>query len=66
MHKGARHIRYQLLFSEYDRKVEKQELSKELYRVALKVASKDCNQRQQSIQQFIEEWNEVKTTYITE
>jgi aminoglycoside phosphotransferase (APT) family kinase protein len=54
------------LFSEYDRKVDKWQLSEELYRVALKAVSNDRNQRQQSIQQFIEEWNEVRTSYVIE
>ena len=49
------------LFSDYDRKIEKWQLSEELYKVALKAVSNERNQRQQCIQQFIEEWNEAKS-----
>lgn len=52
------------LFSDYDRRLEKWQLSEELYKVALKAISNERNQRQQSIQQFIEEWNEAKTTTV--
>lgn len=48
------------LFSNYDREIEKWQLSEELYKVALKAVSNERNQRQQSIQQFIKEWNEAK------
>lgn len=46
------------LFANYDRTVEKWKLSEELYKIALKAVSIDRSQRQQSIQQFIKEWNE--------
>jgi aminoglycoside phosphotransferase (APT) family kinase protein len=52
------------LFSDYDRRLDKWQLSEELYRVALKAVSNERNQRQQSIQQFMEEWNEAKTTNV--
>jgi serine/threonine-protein kinase len=52
-----------VLFSDCDRRLEKWQLSEELYRVALKAVSNERNQRQQSIQQFIEEWNEAKKTF---
>lgn len=48
------------LFAGYDRTLEKWQLSKELYRVALKAVSNERNQRQHSIQQFIDEWNEAR------
>jgi serine/threonine protein kinase len=48
------------LFSDYHRSFEKWQLSEELYKVALRAVSNQRNQRQQSIHQFIEEWNEVK------
>lgn len=51
------------LFSDYDRRFEKWQLREELYKVALKAVSIERNQRQQSIQQFIEEWNEAKTYF---
>ncbi len=42
--------------------LEKWELSEGLYKVALKAVSNERNQRQQSIRQFIDEWNKVKET----
>jgi Predicted aminoglycoside phosphotransferase len=48
------------LFSDYGRSLEKWQLGGELYKIALKAVSNERNQRQQSIQQFIEEWNEAK------
>jgi hypothetical protein len=48
------------LFSDYHRSLEKWQLSEELYKVALKAVSDQRDQRQKSIRQFIEEWNEVK------
>ena len=48
------------LFGDYDRNIEKWQLSKELYMVALRAVSSERNYRQQSIQQFIEEWNRAK------
>jgi aminoglycoside phosphotransferase (APT) family kinase protein len=45
------------LFSDYDRRFEKWQLSEELYKVALRAVSNERNQRQQSIQQYIDEWN---------
>lgn len=48
------------LFGDYDRGLEKWCLSEGLYKVALRAVSKERNQRQQTIQQFIEEWNEAK------
>ena len=49
------------LFSDYDRRLEKWQLSEELYKVALRAVSNERTKRQQSIQQFIEEWNKAKT-----
>jgi serine/threonine-protein kinase len=48
------------LFAGFDRTPEKWQLSKELYKVALKAVSSERSQRQQSIRQFIEEWNEAR------
>ncbi|MFD2115397.1 serine/threonine protein kinase [Paenibacillus yanchengensis] len=48
------------LFAEYDRTLEKWSLSEDLYKVAIKAVSNERNQRQQSIEQFIEEWNEAR------
>lgn len=48
------------LFSNYDRTLEKWQLSEGLYKVALKAVSNERNKRQQSIQQFIEEWNKAR------
>jgi len=48
------------LFGDYNRTPEKWQLSEGLYKVALKAVSDERNQRQQSIRQFIEEWNEAK------
>lgn len=49
------------LFSDYHREIEKWQLNEELFNVALKAVSNDRNKRQQSIKQFIEEWNGAKT-----
>lgn len=49
------------LFSNYDRTGEKWPLSAGLYQVAAKAVSNDRNARQQSIQQFIEEWEAAGT-----
>jgi serine/threonine-protein kinase len=51
------------LFSDYDRRLEKWQLSEELYKVALRAVDNERDQRQQSIQQFIAEWNEAKTRW---
>jgi len=48
------------LFADYERTPEKWQLSKELYNVALKAVSNERSQRQQSIRQFIEEWNKAR------
>jgi serine/threonine-protein kinase len=45
---------------ERDRSIEKWKLSKELFDVAKKAFSDDRSQRQQSIEQFIEEWRSAK------
>jgi len=45
------------LFGDYSRTREKWQLSSGLYKVALKAVSYERSQRQQSIQQFIDEWN---------
>jgi serine/threonine-protein kinase len=50
------------LFGDNDRGLEKWQLSEELYRVALKAVCNERNQRQQSIRQFIKEWNEAKNS----
>ena len=50
------------LFGNYGRTLEKWELSEGLYKVALKAVSNERNQRQQSIRQFIDEWNKAKET----
>lgn len=52
------------LFGDYDRRLERWQLSEKLFKIALKAVSDERNQRQQSIQQFIEEWNEAKTTTV--
>lgn len=52
------------LFNDYDRSLERWQLSEGLYKVALKAVSNERNQRQQSIQQFIEEWNEARTMIL--
>ncbi|MCH5317871.1 MAG: serine/threonine protein kinase [Eubacterium sp.] len=44
------------LFGRYERNFEKWSLSKELFDVALKAVSDNRDERQQSIKQFIEEW----------
>ena len=44
------------LFGKYERDFEKWSLSKELFDVALKAVSDNRDERQQSIKQFIEEW----------
>lgn len=44
------------LFSNYDRTGEKWVLSNDLYTVALKAVNNDRTKRQQSIRQFIDEW----------
>jgi aminoglycoside phosphotransferase (APT) family kinase protein len=51
------------LFGGYDRTPDKWYFSKELYMVALKAVSNERRQRQQSIQQFIEEWNEARKRF---
>jgi aminoglycoside phosphotransferase (APT) family kinase protein len=48
------------LFGDFDRTPDKWQLSEGLYKVALKAVSNERGQRQQSIRQFIEEWNEAK------
>lgn len=48
------------LFGDYNRTFETWQLGEGLYKVALKAVSNERNQRQQSIRQFIEEWNEAK------
>lgn len=48
------------LFSEYDRTLEKWTLSKSLFDVVSKAVSDDRDKRQQSISQFIDEWNKAK------
>lgn len=49
------------LFADYGRTIEKWKLSSELYKVALKAVNNERSQRQQSIQQFIDEWTEAST-----
>ncbi len=44
------------LFADYERTPDKWVLSENLYQVALKAVSNNRNQRQQSVQEFIEEW----------
>jgi aminoglycoside phosphotransferase (APT) family kinase protein len=51
------------LFGGYDRTPDKWNISKELYMVALKAVCNERNQRQQSIQHFIEEWNEARRRF---
>jgi serine/threonine-protein kinase len=48
------------LFGDYIRTPEKWQLGEGLYKVALKAVSNERNKRQQSIRQFIEEWNEAR------
>ncbi|NLV92248.1 MAG: phosphotransferase [Firmicutes bacterium] len=48
------------LFAESDRTPEKWQLSEKLYEVAAKAVSDARSQRQQSIQQFVDEWNEAR------
>lgn len=50
------------LFADYSRTIEKWQLNSELYKVALKAVNNERSQRQQSIQQFIDEWNEARNT----
>jgi serine/threonine protein kinase len=54
------------LFTDSDRSPEKWPLGEELYKVALRAVSNDRNQRQQSIQQFIDEWNEAGIVRLKE
>lgn len=49
------------LFGRYERDFEKWSLSKSLYDVAAKAVSDDRGERQQSIKQFIEEWETART-----
>jgi len=46
------------IFSDYDRSLEKWTLDKLLYQVVKRAVNDDRNIRQQSIQQFIQEWKE--------
>jgi len=48
------------IFSDYDRSFEKWTLDKSSYQVAKKAVSDERTMRQQSIKQFIEEWNVLK------
>ncbi len=50
------------LFGEYERTLDKWQLDEGSYRVALKAVSNDRSIRQQSIRQFIYEWNESKNS----
>jgi serine/threonine-protein kinase len=54
------------LFGNYNRTLEKWQLGEGLHKVALKAVSNERNQRQQSIRQFIEEWNEAKMMNFVE
>jgi len=47
------------LFSNYDRSIDKWPLSKELHRVVKKAVSENRQDRQQSINQLIEEWRNI-------
>ena len=49
------------IFSDYDRSLEKWTLGKSLYQVAKKAVSDNRDMRQQSVQQFIQEWEENNT-----
>lgn len=49
------------LFANFSRLKENWQLSMELYEVAIKAVRNERNLRQQSIQQFIKEWNMAKT-----
>lgn len=51
------------LFADCDRTLEKWQIDKALYKVALKAVSNERNQWQQSIQQFIDEWNQARGKY---
>jgi aminoglycoside phosphotransferase (APT) family kinase protein len=48
------------LFANYERTLDHWQLDESLYRVASKAVSNARNERQQSIQQFMDEWNEAK------
>lgn len=48
------------LFSDYDKTFEKWPLGDELYKIALKAVNNERDLRQESLEQFIEEWNEAK------
>ncbi|WP_066186143.1 MULTISPECIES: phosphotransferase [Gracilibacillus] len=51
------------LFANDSREWERWQLNKALYKVALKAIHHERDQRQPSIQQFIEEWNKEKTSF---
>lgn len=48
------------LFANYNRTLKEWPLSEELYNVALKAINYERNYRQQSIKEFIEEWNQTR------
>lgn len=49
------------LFADFERTPEKWQLNQQLYAVALKAINADRSRRQQSIRQFIDEWNQAKS-----
>ena len=49
------------LFGKYKRNWENWQLSKDLYNIVVKATSNDRTKRQQSIDEFVYEWNKSKT-----
>lgn len=48
------------LFANYERTPDKWPFGEDLYQMALKAISDERSQRQQSIRQFVDEWNKAR------